>query len=249
MAMTPHRAGKTDWVLTMSPVHRASFLEQYPFLDPAHTIALGGGISTDRIEKLAPEERDPYRLIWTSSPDRGLEIMIDILQRAREFEPRLHLHIHYGWDNCDKAIATDPKHPTARLKAKIMGMDLTNVVWEGRTTKTALYKSYMQSNLWVYPTQFCETFGVSACEAQAMGAIPICPPIWGLGHNVGHGMLIRGRTDDPLVQSHYVMGILRLVRDPQLCTEIRETMCDWALERFDWNRIVDGHESLARECA
>ncbi len=248
-AITPHRAGKMDWMLTMSPVHRRSMLEQYPFLDSKRVLSMGGGIDSDRISKLDPEERDPYRLIWTSSPDRGLDVMLDIFQKAREFEPRLHLHIHYGWDNCDKAIAADPKHPTARLKAKIMAMDQTNVIWEGRTTKTALYKSYMQSNLWVYPTSFLETCCVACMEAQAMGAIPITNPTWGLGHNVGHGVLIRGRNDDPLTQSRYMMSILQLTRNPELCEKLREDMQLWALKTRDWNHIVDGHESLARECA
>lgn len=248
-AITPHRSGKLDWVLAMSPVHRRSLLEQYPFLDQRRVLALGGGISSDRIRTLAPEERDPYRLIWTSSPDRGLEVMIDIFQRAREFEPRLHLHIHYGWNNCEKAIEADPKHPTAKLRAKIMAMDQTNVIWEGRTTKAELYKSYMQSNLWVYPTQFLETFCVACCEAQAMGAIPITNPTWGLGHNVGHGMLIRGRNDDPLTQARYIMAILQLVRNPGLAEKIRSDMQEWALERYNWDIIVSGHEALAKECA
>ena len=248
-AITPHRASKIDWALAMSPVHRKSLLDQYPFLNASRVVVLGGGIDSDRIVKLEPEERDPYRLIWTSSPDRGLEVMLDIFQRAREFEPRLHLHIHYGWNNCDAAIAADPKHPTARLKAKVMAMDQTNVVWEGRTTKAELYKSYMQSNLWVYPTAFLETFCVASAEAQAMGCIPICPPIWALGHNVGHGMLIRGHNEDPLTQARYVMAIVQMVRNPELCDEIRKSMIPWSLERFSWEPIVTGHEALARECA
>ncbi len=248
-ALTPHRMGKLDWLLAMSPVHRKSLCEQYPFLDSSRVVVLGGGIDSARISQLEPEERDPYRLIWTSSPDRGLEVMIDIFQRAREFEPRLHLHIHYGWNNCDIAIACDPKHPTARLKSKIMAMDQTNVVWEGRTSKTELYKSYMQSNLWVYPTAFLETCCVAVMEAQAMGAIPITTPIWGLGHNTGHGRLIRGRNSDPLTQARYMMAILEFTSNPELCEKVREGMQTWALERYNWDKIVEGHESLARECA
>ena len=78
------------------------------------------GIETDRIRQAFPiafeqsdrpqpvggwaEKRNPMRLIWASSPDRGLEALLHIFGRAVEFEPALELHCFYGFDNWDKAI-------------------------------------------------------------------------------------------------------------------------------------------------
>jgi len=238
--ITEERANKFSKILALCPTHADYLAVSYPFL--ANVAISSNGIKTDAMNKLAPVERDPHRLIWTSSPDRGLENLLSIFARAREYEPSLNLHVFYGWNNIDKVIAKDKSNPWAKLKERIARLPQDNVFWHGRTGQTELWQEYLRASLWVYPTTFTETSCISCMEAQALGAIPICPPLWALKHNVRYGISLQGVADDPLEQCRYVGAILRLVRNQDLCRQIRREMMPWALEHFDWEKIVDQYE-------
>jgi glycosyltransferase involved in cell wall biosynthesis len=250
MAMTQARAAKLDVIQCMSPHHRQYFVNRYKFLDPKKVHVFPGGIASDRIKehfRNGYPERDRNRLIWTSSPDRGIENCLAVFQRCREFVPELELHVYYGWDNIDQAIQRDPQHPLLKFKNRVMSFDQTNVFWEGRVSKQDLWTGIARSNLFTYISSFSETFAVNAAEAQALGAIPVCRPYWALRTTVQHGMFVHGDAEDPLVQAEYLAGILTLYRDTDLCEKIRDEMQGWAMDAFDWERVTDQHEAMAHK--
>jgi glycosyltransferase involved in cell wall biosynthesis len=248
-AITPLRAAKYERILALCPTHRKWLLGHYPFLDDRKVACSSNGISSDRIDALAPIERDPFRLIWTSSPDRGLEHTMNVFVRAREFEPRLNLHIFYGWDNLEKVFKRNPHHLGIKLRERLMAMDQTNIFWRGRMGQSQLWEEYQRASFWMYVTVFTETSCITCMEAQALGAIPITAPIWALGHNVRHGVLIKGNASDPLTQTRYVQTLLNLVSDPERCERLRGEMMPWARERFSWERVVDDYERMIYEDA
>ncbi len=242
-ALTPERAQKLDHVLLMSEAHRDFFCGVYKFLDRAKTSTLGCGIAVDRMAACPTAFRDQFRLIWVSSPDRGLDTMLGIFHRARAKEPRLNLHIYYGWNGCEHAAGSDPDHPLMALKRHCTEeADQTNVFWHGRVGKEELWRAHLSSNLWVYPTTFRECGVVSAMEAQALGTIPICPPLGGLSSMVKNGVFIAGDPRDPTIRDRYVETILSLTKDMSL---FRMGMMPWARQTYDWEKVVDHHENLA----
>jgi glycosyltransferase involved in cell wall biosynthesis len=254
--LTKQRHDKFDHILLMSGPHREMFRINYPWLDDKKTSTLGCGIAVDQIEQCEritqqtpgawlEESRYPYNLIWVSSPDRGLDTAIDIFYRALEKEPRLRLHVYYGWEGIDKASRGEPNSDGQKLKRKILAMDRGGITWHGRVGKGKLWAGHRKSNIWLYPTWFPEAGVVSAQEAQALGAIPICPPSYGLAEKVRHGVWVAGNPADPVIRDRYVAAVLRLVADGELCESIRRDMMPWARREFDWERIVDHHENLA----
>lgn len=243
-ALTPELAKGCEKFIAMSPIHRQALLAYYPFLTPEQVVVSEPGIPTERIASLPPRERDPYRLIWSSSPDRGLLNCIRIFQRAREFEPRLNLHVAYDWNNIDATIKQIPNHPHVRLKAAIAAQDQANIVWRGRLGKQELYEAYQEASYWMYPTSFFETACCAAMEAQALGCIPITQPYGALAHNVRHGAMVLGDPSRPLVQAHYWRMLLGMISDPESTERMREEMMARALEDFTWERGVDSHEEL-----
>lgn len=248
--LTPERVAKLDVVLALCDTHRDTMLAAYPALAacPEKLVVSTNGIKTDAITELPDLPRDPYRLLWASSPDRGLYQTLQVFQRAREFEPRLNLRIAYGWDNIDKLIAQHgDAGPWKREKDRVLSLCKEGVTLLGRLGQQALWREYQQAGLWVYCTAFTETSCISSMEAQALGAIPVFTPLWALKHNVAHGIAIQGANIDPLVQARYVAAVLRLVRQPALAESIRGEMMPWARARFDWERVVDQYESLVPE--
>ena len=239
--LTPERSANLDICLPLCTAQERYMIEVSPELAGKTRIS-SNGFKVDLADRLGPIARDPFKLVYTSSPDRGLPNLLRIFKRAREWEPRLKLSAAYGFDNIKKCKG---KHWT-RVRAECESlMDQPGVTWLGRLGQEALYREFASAGLWVYPTSFTETSCVSCMEAQALGAIPITNPLWALADNVGHGVAIPGEPNDPLVRARYVGEILRLTRDLDLQERIRAEMMPWARKRFDWERVVDQYERLA----
>jgi len=245
--MNKERASKLDVVFALCPQHVDYLKRRYSYL--ADKVVLSGnGIKSGEIHDLLSTrqpERNPHRLIWTSSPDRGLATMLRIFKRAREFVPTLELHCFYGWDNIEKFDDSDGGFwAKARAECESL-LDQPGVTWHGRVGQSQLYLEYLKSSLWAYPTAFSETSCISAMEAQALGCIPISVPFWGIAHNVLAGTLIEGfAATDPLTRARYVGEIVRYATDEKLQATVRTQMTAAALERFDWEHVVDQYEGL-----
>lgn len=244
--LDPDVCASADRILALCPLHRDHLAARYPHL-ATRLILSANGIESSAIAALAPRERDPYRLAWTSSPDRGLDHAIRIVNRIREQEPRVVLHVYYGFGNIDRILAQRPGGVLGKLRRAIAAMDQTGVVWHDRLGRRELWAELQQANVWLYPTRFGETSCISSMEAQALGAIPVCPPIWALGHNVRHGAVIAGDVQDDLVRARYCESVLALVRDPGLCERVRAEMVPDARATFCWSRVVDQYEAMASE--
>lgn len=235
--ITPDRGAKFRRFLALSPPHQEFLERHYPFLQGKVSLS-SNGICSDRLPP--PSLRDPFRLIWASSPDRGLEALLHIFRRAREYEPRLQLRVAYGFDNWDKVIAKNPGGVQDRMKKRILSLFSPGVQWLGRLPQPDLWNEFGQAGIWCYPTTFEETSCIACMEAQALGAIPITHRYWAVGHNVRYGFFIAGDPlNDALTRARYVGRVVALARDPALQERIRQPMMDWARAHFDWEHVVD----------
>lgn len=246
---TDSRAEKADRVITLCEAHREHFLRKRPDLD-WKTVVGTNGLRMDLIREIEAEgvpERNPHRLVYASSPDRGLRPLLSIFKRAREWVPDLELHITYGFDNINKLEKLNPAawRNVARERDAILKLaDQPGVHWTGRISQRELYRLWLSAGLWAYPTLFTETSCITCMEAQALGAIPITNPLWALAENVMHGVFIHGDSyADGLTQARYAAEIVRLATDEKLQEQIRAEMMPAARHRFNWERTVDQLES------
>lgn len=216
---------------------------------PARITLSASGIASDRMALLPEVERNPLRLIYSSTPERGLEAVLQSFSRARDLVPGLELHCFYGWEGFDLRMPLDATGDMRRMKASIENL-LTQpgVTFHGKVGQTELWTEFLKSGIWVYQTQYMETFCISACEAQALGAVPIFNPIWALRDNVQHGIALVGNCwKDRLVQTRFAYEMARLAMAPAIQEQIRKEMMPWARAKFDWERVVDQYEAMANE--
>ena len=78
-------AGKIDKYVVLCQEHYNHTYAEYPELRDKLYLS-SNGIRTDLIieaEKSGPYNRNPSQLIWTSSPDRGLDNLLKIFQRVK----------------------------------------------------------------------------------------------------------------------------------------------------------------------
>ena len=242
------RAMKIDRVLALCDTHAATMVQRHPELDGIVSVT-GNGVKLELLRAVEGEgipARNPNRLMWASSPDRGLVHLLRTFRRAREFNPDLELHGFYGLDNIDKLIKFRPSfaHYKTFREELLRELDQPGVTWHGRVVQPTLYREWLKTGLWGYQTNFTETSCITSMEAQALGAVPIYNPIWALKHNVMAGLMIRGDAyADPLVRARYASAIVRLSKAPALQEEIRGPMMARARQRFNWERVVDQWEA------
>jgi glycosyltransferase involved in cell wall biosynthesis len=248
--LTEERARKFTRIVALCNRHADHLKARYPFAADKVCVS-SNGIKRDRIERDYLEStivRNPHRLMYASSPDRGMEFLLDIFPRAKEILPDLELHLYYGFDNIDKIVARlGPEHPivqnTERLKQMIDQPGVTN---HGRMGQPELLREWFKAGIWCHPSNFTETSCITCMDAQATGAIPLTSPLWAVEENVQHGVFIEGDVTSDLIRSRFVLEVVRLAVDEGRQDEIRREMMPWARERFDWERFVDQWETWAR---
>lgn len=259
-AMTEERGGRFERIITLCQAHADHWRGKYEYLVKKVCVSSNGSTAPHCTENQAasiPVEvipRNPKRLIYASSPDRGLIHLLSIFARVKEIVPDAELHIYYGWDNIDKVIAREAElgwGPTvsraARIKAHVSRLiEETGAVWHGRTGQKVLAVEWQKAGIWCHPSNFQETSCITCMDAQANGAIPLTTPIWAIGENVKHGVFIDGNPEtEPLTRARYVLELVRLLLDPARQDAIRQDMQPWARETFDWDVFARQWEGWA----
>lgn len=245
---TPDRCAKVDKVLAFCRAHYETTAHRQPLLTDK-LVLTSNGMRMDLVRQIEAEglpARNPHKLIYASSPDRGLKGLLKIFARAREAVPDLELHCFYGFDNIDKLIACDARQYRwlADAKASIQtGLGQPGVHWRGRVSQRDLYREWLTAGIWCYPTNFTETSCITCMEAQALGAVPITHPLWALADNVMTGVFIEGDAyHDWLTQARYAGEIVRMGCAPELQDQLRPQLMRMARDRFNWERVVDQWE-------
>ncbi|MGO9916668.1 MAG: methyltransferase domain-containing protein [Isosphaeraceae bacterium] len=246
--LTHERAAKLDICIALCTDHAQSILREYPELKTKIGLSSNGFKLelAEAIEASGPIERDPFKIVYTSSPDRGLLNLLKIFARAREFEPRLTLSAAYGFNNLEKCEPDEQQTRYRNSCETLMKQD--GVTWLGRMGQEQLYREFLSAGIWCYPTYFTETSCVTCMEAQALGAIPITNPIWALKDNVQHGFYIQGDpAKDLFCRAEYVARLVKLARDAATQNRLRREMMPWARDKFTWETIATQYEHFAHD--
>jgi glycosyltransferase involved in cell wall biosynthesis len=235
-ALTPERAEKFDFIVCLTEWHKRHLIDMYPFIDPSKFQVIGNGVDPERF--LDEVTRDPYKVIYSSSPDRGLDIILeDIWPRVVAKVPQAKLHIYYGWESYDKFLHL----PGLReYKQKIMDLlsHSKNVVQHGRVPQDELARAFQESTVWLYPTHFDETFCITAVEAQLGGAVPVTNRRAGLNETVQSGLIIDGDVRDLAVKMAYADSVVDVLKGDEKKRQEMHLMVEHNAPRFGWASVA-----------
>lgn len=218
--ITVERARKFDYIVVLSDWHKQNMMEKYPFLRPENTpnnrdvfVVLGNGVDFSRFE--GKVKREDKRVIYSSSPDRGLDIILEsVWPKVIEEVPDAELHIYYGWALFDKFAASYPYLAEFRAKINALLLNSKGVVQHGRVNQRDLAEAFQKSSIWLYPTYFSETYCITAIEAQLGGAIPITNRLAALNETVQSGINIVGDVHTPEAQQAYADAVIHVLNTP-----------------------------------
>lgn len=140
------------------------------------------GIRPDRFKDGSGETVNPYlsrknpnKFVFPSSPDRGLDRAMRVLDKVRETYPDVELHVFYGIEHLHKYGLADL---AARLKA--MMEERPWVKYHGATQQDVLMDHLKEAAIWLHPCDFVETSCITAMEMVCAGVYPVTRRLGGL---------------------------------------------------------------------
>jgi glycosyltransferase involved in cell wall biosynthesis len=244
---TDERLAKVDRYITLCDTHSSYTLTKYPSL-LGRVYQSSNGIRSAMIRHLPAVKRDPNALFFPSSPDRGVKFLLEQWFRVREINPKATLRVAYGFDNMDKIVQfngmSDWRYQYQRDLRLLSRQD--GVTFTGRLTQAQLYDEWLHTQAWSHPTDFPETSCITSMEAQALGAWPVTNDLWALRDNVQHGYVVTGiPQQSDLVRTQWLHALEMAFHNHN--ETARREMSEWALERFDWERVATQWENWLKE--
>lgn len=131
------------------------------------------GIDPERFKNLGHIQRNWKTVVWTSSPDRGLERAIAVMDKLRQSVPDAKLEIYYGFDNL---LKNGKKADVEMMQALIA--ERPWISYYGNIEQSLLAERIAAAGCWLYPTNFMETFCITAIEMLCAGT-PMVVRKWG----------------------------------------------------------------------
>ena len=191
----------------------------------------------------APGEKK-NRVVYASSPMRGLQILLDKWPTILGHVPDAELHIYYGFEDWKKLGGGLEAHNLEELvKQMSFPPGESSVRYHGRVSPAAMVKALYASKVLAYPSTYPETYCLTALEAQAAGCVPVTSTLGNLPHIVFAGMLIDGVFDEHWEEA-FVDSVVNLLQDETLRREkvgrgrSMALQCTWDLAAEKWADLL-----------
>lgn len=182
---------------------------------------IGNGIDTTRFTKFSNQNipRTKYRFIYTSSSTRGALRIANMIPKILEIIPEATFYFFMDLN------PSEIVNPLSKY---------SNVFLSERIDQEQLAIEIMKSDIWLYPTNFCETYCITALEMQIGGVFCICSQLAGLNETVGdRGILVENfNSDDSFID------VIRDLHNNKIPKNLYlERAFNWALKQ-DWKYKV-----------
>ena len=160
-------------VICLTPFH-ADFMHNMQMIPYDKIWISRNGINPARF--LGPKlDKNPNKIIFPSSPDRGLDRAMLVMDEVRKEFPDAELHVFYGIEHL-------PQWGHKPLHDKLVKMFAERpwVKYHGKTEQTLLTHHMKESVVWLHPCDFIETSCITAMEMIAAGVYPVTRKLGGL---------------------------------------------------------------------
>lgn len=226
-SFTADRLDKIDRVWVLSQWHRNCL----PHVPDDKIEVIRNGVNILPING----ERESRKIVWGSSPDRGLDKLLAVWPEVLAAVPDAKLHCFYGFDMYDRF-----GRPAA-FKQRIMQIveeHKDSIVWHGRVGQQDLWDHFSTAAVWAYPTYFDEISCITAMRAQITGAWPVVVPKAALAETVRYGTKVDHDITTPEGLAAFRDALIYELQHP-VSDEVRREMMDDAARFFTWTAVAD----------
>jgi glycosyltransferase involved in cell wall biosynthesis len=164
--------------------------------------------------------RDPNKLVYASSPDRGLERLLRMWPHILERLPNATLDIYYGWDGMDAIIKMGGPIAERLIMFKARINDLIDrlneehgkkIEWKGRVSEKVLRRVVSSAGAMPYPANFNETFGIVFQQALSVRTPPVVSQMGALADLIPRWLQVQGSPDSEAFTEPFIDALVEAV--------------------------------------
>jgi glycosyltransferase involved in cell wall biosynthesis len=122
--------------------------------------------------ELQPKPTDKISLIYTSTPHRGLDILVNVFERLCEEYNNLELKVHSSYNIYAREEQQKHYEETSLYQRLEAHPKIKNI---GFVSNQELKKSLASSHIFSYPSTYRETFCLALLEAMSAGLLCVHP--------------------------------------------------------------------------
>jgi len=205
---------KIDGFITLSEWHKNYFTNFYE-TDPNKVYIINNFINLNSFKRNFKKQKNKF--IWTSAPDRGLNKLIEYFHDIRKLIPDAELYIYQ-----DKNI----------IDEKIIEQECEYIHFCGRKDNVEILEEFESSEMWFYPTNFEESYCLSALEAQMAKCVCVASDLAALHESVGdRGVLLKEEIYSEKYKEEAINQIVNILNNEELKKEYQEKGYEWALKQ------------------
>jgi len=216
-------------IICLSEWHKNFFIDEYKF--PIHKVdIIGNAIDFTRFTK---SEKIPYRFIYSSSYDRGLNFLLKMFPKIHKKYPTSELHV----------FIEEKSHSLFKNTQEYK--DYKDFIFiKPRISQSELSIEMMKSDIWLYPTDFTETYCITALEAQASKCLCVATDLAALNTIIGNrGILVKGSIAEESTQNKLLEELFIVLDDPIKKQNLIESGYNWAMKQ-DFSYITNKWQDL-----
>lgn len=213
----------------LSNFQRWSLKNRDPIMNADKAVTMGNAVDTSLYDMITDVERVPGRIIYSSSPDRGLKHIIRIWPRLKERHPEISLRVFYDVESMQ---GYKWMHELRAEDARTIdeGKHLSGVEYVGAISQADLRREQKAASLLLYPCDCLwetESYCITALEACAARLPMLLSPIDCLEEIYGH---VAHFAPMPFRDEVWLNAVSHLLTHP-----------------LDLNRYVDAARKLAED--
>lgn len=248
--MRPDRVlGLTNW--------HANHLKKLYSLPDSKISVMPNGIDPEIFNKEDWDKKNKFNFIYSSSPDRGLDILLGMWPIIKNNFPEANLHLFYGWDMINKIIQMHKSRGVGAMyleefrnkcmnQIQILGGEEGGIYEHGRVNQKELAEHMAKCSFWTYPTDFMETFCITALEMQMSGVIPVTSNLAALQETVNPEVpKITGWPKNTAYQKEFLRLLGNMLVQDEWQEYIREKNREFALQ-YSWENVYGKWQDLIK---
>lgn len=232
---TPERIANFTKCIVLTKYHR----ELFPMIPDEKILLSGNGIDPEDFEAYDGKiERDPHKMVYTSSHVRGLAYLYEIWPDVKKAVPDATLDVFYGRESYDAVHKGNPERMKWMDGMIAKAKSLDGVTDYGKISQERIVKEFFSAGIWPYPCPFPEIYCITAIKAQAAGAVPVGATTAALDETIqfGHKQQFGEFDKDDL--SKYKESLIWWLQHPEEQEKIRSEMMAWARTN-SWTKIAE----------
>lgn len=227
-----------DHFVFVSQWQRMKFIQHFGIPSHKTTVIKNAIRPFTRIEKPS----GPIRLIYTSTPFRGLDVLLDSFSKLNRTD--VELHIYSGM-----ALYGRPEEDRRFIELYEKARQLEHVHYHGVQPNEVVREALSKAHIFAYPSTWEETSCLSLIEALAAGCLAVVPKLGALSEtSEGYALEYQYQADKQTHATAFVKELNRAIdslRDKRTEERFLEQMeffnheYSWTKRAADWQHFIE----------